>query len=131
MTEPKNYITEDTTIRGDLTTGSSVTVAGVLEGTLTAGGEVQVLPDAVVKGDISGSDVLVGGRVEGSVPAPGGTSSNLSTEFPAIPPITSVGVPNGGGVSGFYAEIPTAPAYTPLVLPVYNQFSGIRALEFD
>ncbi|MCB9840725.1 MAG: hypothetical protein H6809_03630 [Phycisphaeraceae bacterium] len=71
------------------------------------------------------------GRVEGSVPAPGGTSSNLSTEFPAIPPITSVGVPNGGGVSGFYAEIPTAPAYTPLVLPVYNQFSGIRALEFD
>jgi cytoskeletal protein CcmA (bactofilin family) len=67
----QNYITDDTTIRGNVTTGSSMTVAGVIEGDLTAGGEVIVLEDALVKGDISGPDIRIAGKVEGRINASG------------------------------------------------------------
>ncbi len=67
----QNYITDDTTIRGDVTTASSLSIAGVIEGDLTAGGEVVVLEDALIKGNISGPDVRVAGKVEGRVNASG------------------------------------------------------------
>ena len=71
MSQQNNFITEDTTITGELTTASSLTIAGEINGSITAGGEVQVLPDALIKGDVSGSAVFVGGRVEGSVSTSG------------------------------------------------------------
>ena len=67
----QNYITDDTTINGSVTTGSSLTISGVVEGNVTAGGEVVVLDDAVVKGDISGPDIRVAGKVEGRINASG------------------------------------------------------------
>ena len=66
-----NFITDDTTIKGNITTASSLTIAGVVEGDINAGGEVVVLDDAVVKGDVSGPDVRIAGRVEGRISASG------------------------------------------------------------
>ncbi len=71
MSNPQNYITEDTTIKGSITTASSLTVAGAVEGDVNAGGEILVLDDALVKGDVSGPNVKIQGRVEGRVSATG------------------------------------------------------------
>jgi cytoskeletal protein CcmA (bactofilin family) len=71
MTTPTNFITEDTTIKGNITTASSLTVAGAVEGDINAGGEVDVRPDAVVKGDLSGPNVKIDGTVEGRITASG------------------------------------------------------------
>ena len=71
MSTPQNYITEDTTIKGNITTASSLTVAGAVEGDINAGGEIAVLDDALVKGDVSGPNVRIQGKVEGRVTATG------------------------------------------------------------
>jgi cytoskeletal protein CcmA (bactofilin family) len=71
MTSPQNYIAEDTTIKGNITTASSLTVAGAIEGDVNAGGDVSILPDANVRGDVSGPTVTVSGKVEGRVSASG------------------------------------------------------------
>ena len=71
MSDQQNFITEDTTIKGGITTASSLTIAGVIEGDINAGGEIVVLDDAVVRGDVSGPNVTVRGRVEGRITASG------------------------------------------------------------
>jgi cytoskeletal protein CcmA (bactofilin family) len=71
MTSPQNYIAEDTTIKGNITTASSLTVAGAIEGDINAGGDVTILPDANVRGDVSGPTVTISGKVEGRVSASG------------------------------------------------------------
>ena len=72
MSQPsQTYITDDTTIHGNLTTASALTIAGEVQGDINAGGEVVILEDAVVKGDVSGPDVRISGKVEGRVNASG------------------------------------------------------------
>lgn len=71
MTSPQNFISEDTTIKGSITTASTLTVAGAIEGDINAGGDVNVLADATVKGDISGPAVTISGKVEGRINASG------------------------------------------------------------
>ena len=71
MTSSSNFIAEDTTIKGSVTTASSLTVAGAIEGDVNAGGEVKVLAEATVRGDISGPSVIVAGKVEGRIIASG------------------------------------------------------------
>lgn len=71
MTSPKNFITEDTTIKGSITTASSLTIAGAIEGDINAGGEIAVLADASIKGDVSGPNIKIDGRVEGRISASG------------------------------------------------------------
>ena len=71
MSNPTNYITEDTTIKGSITTASSLTVAGAVEGDINAGGEVIILDDAFVRGDVSGPNVRIQGKVEGRIVASG------------------------------------------------------------
>jgi cytoskeletal protein CcmA (bactofilin family) len=71
MSTPQNFITEDTTIKGSITTASSLTVAGAVEGDINAGGEIAILDDALVKGDVSGPNIRIQGKVEGRVTATG------------------------------------------------------------
>jgi cytoskeletal protein CcmA (bactofilin family) len=71
MASPSNYIAEDTTIKGTIATASSLTIAGAIEGDINAGGEVQVLAEATVRGDISGPSIIISGRVEGNINASG------------------------------------------------------------
>lgn len=71
MPNVTNFITEDTTIRGSVTTASSLTVAGAIEGDINAGGEVSILEDALVTGDISGPNITIAGKVEGRITASG------------------------------------------------------------
>lgn len=71
MSSPTNFIAEDTTIKGNITTASSLTVAGAVEGDINAGGDVNILGDAIVRGDVSGPAVTIAGKVEGRVSASG------------------------------------------------------------
>jgi cytoskeletal protein CcmA (bactofilin family) len=71
MTQQQNYITEDTTIKGHVTTAASLTVAGAVEGDINAGGEIVILGDAMVRGDVSGQSVTVQGTVVGRINASG------------------------------------------------------------
>lgn len=71
MASPQNFITDDTTVKGNITTAGSLTIAGAVEGNVSAAGEIVILDDAVIKGDVSGPDVRVHGKVEGRVNATG------------------------------------------------------------
>ena len=71
MPNAQNFITEDTTVRGDITTASSLTVAGAVEGDINAGGDITVVEDGIVKGDLSGPNVMIAGSVQGKITASG------------------------------------------------------------
>lgn len=71
MAAHQNFITDDTSIKGNITTASSLTIAGAIEGNVNAGGEVLVLPDAVVHGDVSGPAIRIEGKVEGRITTTG------------------------------------------------------------
>ena len=58
-------------LQGDLHCEGAVRCAASLNGHLSTDGDVVILPSAVVKGDVRGADVTVGGRVEGDVTASG------------------------------------------------------------
>ncbi len=100
MSNPQNYITEDTTIKGNITTASSLTVAGAVEGDINAGGEITVLDDALVKGDVSGPNVRIQGKVEGRVTATGRLV--ISTEGSVVGDISvrSLLIEEGGTLQG-------------------------------
>ena len=48
-----------------------MTISGVIEGFFTSGGDIIILEDALVKGDMSGPDIRVAGKVEGRISASG------------------------------------------------------------
>jgi len=100
MGQPTNYITEDTTIKGSITTASSVTVAGVVEGDVNAGGEIAVLGEAVVKGDLSGPNVRIDGRVEGRVTASGRLVIGASGQVQGDISVRSLLIEEGGTLDG-------------------------------
>lgn len=125
MTDPKNYITEDTTIKGSITTASSLTVAGAVEGDINAGGEIAVLDDALIRGDVSGPNVRVQGKVEGRIVASGRLVITTSGTVMGDISVRSLLIEEGGTLQGeckmgAAAEGASAPAGT-------NGGSGIQA----
>ncbi len=100
MSNPQNYITEDTTIKGSITTASSLTVAGAVEGDVNAGGEIVVLDDALVKGDISGPNVRIQGKVEGRVSATGRLVISSSGAVMGDISVRSLLIEEGGTLQG-------------------------------
>jgi cytoskeletal protein CcmA (bactofilin family) len=100
MTSPYNYITEDTTIRGSLTTASSVTIAGAIEGNVNAGGEIVILGDAVIKGDVSGPNVTVQGQVEGRINASGRLLITSTGQVHGDIAVRSLLIEEGGTLQG-------------------------------
>ncbi|MEM6991587.1 MAG: polymer-forming cytoskeletal protein [Myxococcota bacterium] len=100
MPNPTNFITEDTTIRGSITTASSLTVAGAVEGDINAGGEVSVLEEALVKGDISGPSVSIAGKVEGRISASGRLVIGAAGEVRGDISVRSLLIEEGGTLEG-------------------------------
>lgn len=100
MPNPTNYITEDTTIRGSVTTASSLTVAGAIEGDINAGGEVSILEDAMVKGDVSGPNVSVAGKVEGRISASGRLVIGAAGEVRGDISVRALLIEEGGTLEG-------------------------------
>ena len=95
-----NFITEDTTIRGSVTTASSLTVAGAVEGDINAGGEVKILEDALVKGDVSGPNIIVSGKVEGRIVASGRLVIGAAGEVRGDISVRSLLIEEGGTLEG-------------------------------
>ena len=60
-----------TVLQGDLRCEGSVLCAATINGHLSAVGDIVLLSTSIVKGDVQGLDVTVGGRVEGNVTAEG------------------------------------------------------------
>lgn len=100
MTSPHNYLTEDTTIKGTLTTASSLTVAGAIEGDVNAGGEIVILADAVIKGDVSGPNVTVQGQVEGRISASGRLLITSTGQVHGDIAVRSLLIEEGGTLQG-------------------------------
>ncbi len=71
MSTAATSITDDTTIEGNLTTASTLAIGGEVRGNVTAGGAITLMPDGVINGDVSGSDVTVHGSVDGRITATG------------------------------------------------------------
>lgn len=100
MSNPQNYITEDTTIKGSITTASSLTIAGAIEGDVNAGGEITVLDDALVKGDISGPNVKILGKVEGRVSATGRLEISATGQVVGDISVRALHIEEGGTLQG-------------------------------
>jgi cytoskeletal protein CcmA (bactofilin family) len=58
-----------TTVVGDVASEGIVKVEGTVEGTVRAGTQLLVAPGAVIRGDVYGSEIVVGGEVRGGVNA--------------------------------------------------------------
>ena len=126
MTNPQNYITEDTTIKGSITTASSLTIAGAVEGDVNAGGEITVLDDALIKGDVSGPNVKILGKVEGRVSATGRLEISSSGQVIGDISVRALHIEEGGTLEGECKmggggkpprPAPTAPIGTPRPTP--------------
>ena len=126
MTNPQNYITEDTTIKGSITTASSLTIAGAVEGDVNAGGEITVLDDALIKGDVSGPNVKILGKVEGRVSATGRLEISSSGQVIGDISVRALHIEEGGTLEGECKmggngkgprTTPTAPVGTPRPAP--------------
>lgn len=100
MANAQNYITEDTTIRGDITTASSLTVAGAVEGDINAGGDITVVDDGIVKGDLSGPNVMIAGKVEGKITASGRLVIGASGVVHGDIAVRSLLIEEGGTLEG-------------------------------
>jgi cytoskeletal protein CcmA (bactofilin family) len=100
MATSKNFITEDTTIKGTVTTASSLTVAGAIEGDVNAGGDIEILEDAMVKGDLSGPNVKIDGSVEGRITASGRLVIGASGRVLGDISVRSLLIEEGGTLEG-------------------------------
>lgn len=100
MSNPQNYITEDTTIKGSITTASSLTIAGAIEGDVNAGGEITVLEDALVKGDVSGPNIKILGKVEGRVSATGRLEISATGQVLGDISVRALHIEEGGTLQG-------------------------------
>ncbi len=100
MSNPTNYITEDTTIKGSITTASSLNIAGAVEGDVNAGGEITVLDDALIKGDVSGPNVKIQGKVEGRVNATGKLVISSSGQVVGDISVRALLIEEGGTLQG-------------------------------
>jgi len=110
MPSPSNFIAEDTTIKGSITTASSLTIAGAIEGDVNAGGEVNVLGDAIVRGDISGPSVVVAGKVDGRINASGRLLITASGHVTGDIAVRSLLIEEGGTLQGQCAMGANLPA---------------------
>jgi cytoskeletal protein CcmA (bactofilin family) len=115
--EGPTVITEDTTIKGNVTSASSLLISGVIEGSVHCGGDVELMAEgsirgdivgidvmvhkgAMVKGNVSGRDVAVGGRVEGQVAASGRLTIAGSGNVIGDVAVRALAVEDGGVLLG-------------------------------
>jgi cytoskeletal protein CcmA (bactofilin family) len=145
MPSPSNFIAEDTTIKGSITTASSLTIAGAIEGDVNAGGEVNVLADAFVRGDISGPTVVIAGKVDGRINASGRLLITASGHVTGDIAVRSLLIEEGGTLQGqcaMGANLPALPGrtasssspnngrpLTPAMLPITSGAPPVRPPE--
>lgn len=114
MPSPQNFITDDTTVKGNITTAGSLTIAGAVEGNVSAAGEIVILEDAVIKGDVAGPDVRIQGKVEGRVHATGRLVITSSGTVSGDISVRALLIEEGGTLQGQCSMGPTAsPASSP------------------
>ena len=58
-------------VRGDLTAEGAIRVDGTVEGAVTSKGAVVVGESGIVRGGVTGSDVVIAGTVQGDIVCPG------------------------------------------------------------
>lgn len=100
MADPENFITDDTTLKGHVSTASSLQVAGVIEGDVNSGRTVTVLADGLIKGDVSAVDVMVHGRIEGRVTTTGKLTIAATGVVVGDIQVRSIYIEDGGVLDG-------------------------------
>jgi cytoskeletal protein CcmA (bactofilin family) len=94
------FLTEDTTLHGNLSSQSDVTIAGVVRGNIDARGGVTILADAEVDGDVTGGDVRVAGAVRGRVRAAGRLVISASGSVVGDVHVRALSIEVGGTLQG-------------------------------
>jgi cytoskeletal protein CcmA (bactofilin family) len=67
----ENMLGRSCIVRGDLTADGAIRVDGTVEGSVTSKGAVVVGESGVVRGGVTGSDVVIAGQVQGDIVCPG------------------------------------------------------------
>lgn len=61
----------DTTINGSIELNEGIIIYGTINGDVVTNGPVRIAKNALVKGNVKGSDVRVGGKVTGDIDSKG------------------------------------------------------------
>jgi cytoskeletal protein CcmA (bactofilin family) len=94
------YIGDGMEVKGSISTGSSVIVAGFVEGDVNSAARVDVFPDAVVQGSVTGQTVNVAGTIEGDVNASGRLHISSTGKVQGDVEVKSLHVEEGGAFLG-------------------------------
>ncbi len=87
-------------ITGNVTVDGGVRIEGRLEGNVTASKAVVLGPDAVVNGDITAQDAMIGGRVRGAINTTGRLELHATCDVEGGITAPRFKMDEGGRVSG-------------------------------
>jgi cytoskeletal protein CcmA (bactofilin family) len=113
----QSVIGSSTVVRGNVNGLGSLEIQGRVEGTVTMTGEVVVAASALVKGDITGSQISVAGSVAGNLTATEGLSLETGAKVIGDLVGVSIGIAEGALVRGLVRTAGEAPL-APKVVPV-------------
>lgn len=94
------FVGEDMKVDGALTTGSPLSIAGEIVGAVTSARDIEVAEDAIVRGSITGHDVVVAGTVHGPVNANGQLFILASGSVTGDISVRSILIEEGGTLAG-------------------------------
>ena len=97
---PVSLIGGGMTITGNVTVDGGVRIEGRLEGNVNASQAVVVGPDAVVNGDITAKDAIIGGQVRGAVNTTGRLELHATCDVEGEITAPRFKMDEGGRVSG-------------------------------
>ena len=95
-----SIIAKDLTVSGDLTTEGVVKIEGKVKGTIRANTQTLIAPGALVQGDLSTAEAIIGGRVEGNVHATDRVEVQATAEVLGDVYTRRIVVLEGGSVNG-------------------------------
>lgn len=98
--EAWTFVGEDMKVEGSLTTGSPLSIAGEVIGTVNSARDIEVAEDAIVRGSITGHDVVVAGAVHGPVNANGQLFILASGSVTGDISVRSILIEEGGTLAG-------------------------------
>ena len=96
----RTYIGDGMEIKGSISTGSSLVIAGFVEGDVNSAAQVEIVSDAVVQGTVTAQVVNVAGTIEGNVNASGRLHIAATGTVDGDVEVKSLKIEEGGSLSG-------------------------------
>jgi cytoskeletal protein CcmA (bactofilin family) len=94
------HIVADTRVRGDIHSDSALTIAGEIDGSVSADGPLLIEASAKIRGDVSGDNIVISGHVEGEVRAKGKLTISSTGLVIGDIAVRSLNIDEGGTLQG-------------------------------